>query len=114
MPEKIKRPELLEGRTHKIVLECGNFYITINKKDDKIIETFMQLGKAGGCAYSQLEALSRIISLALRCDVDCEKIIKQLEGIRCPLRSISKGCEYFSCADAIAKVLKIESQVDKD
>ena len=103
---KTKRPEVTQGETTKIKLDCGNIYITVNKVNGDPFEIFIHLGKAGGCAYSQLEALARMVSLAMQYKIPNEDIIKQLEGIRCPSATIYRGIKYFSCADAIAKVLK--------
>jgi len=64
------------------------------------------MGKAGGCAMSQLEAMGRLLSLALRSGIDTNSIIEQLRGIRCPSPSWEKGGRIFSCSDAIARVLE--------
>ena len=64
------------------------------------------MGKAGGCAASQLEAVGRLVSLALRSGIDIKSIIDQLEGIRCPSPSWEKGGRIFSCADGLAKVIE--------
>ena len=66
----------------------------------------MQMGKAGGCAASQLEAIGRLVSLALRSGVDQKTIVEQLRGIRCPVPSWDKGARIFSCADAVSRVLE--------
>ena len=67
----------------------------------------MQMGKAGGCAMSQLEAIGRLVSLALRSGVNLDSIIDQLRGIRCPSPSWEKGGgRIFSCSDAIARVME--------
>ena len=67
----------------------------------------MQMGKSGGCAASQLEAIGRLISTSIRAGVDPEAIIRQLKGIRCPSPSWEKGgTRIFSCADAIARVVE--------
>jgi len=66
----------------------------------------MSMGKAGGCAMSQLEAIGRLVSLALRSGVETASIVEQLRGIRCPSPSWEKGGRIFSCSDAIARVLE--------
>lgn len=102
------RPEVMHGTTTKINTGCGNLYITINEDEEgHPFEVFMQMGKAGGCAASQLEAIGRLVSLALRSGIDPVPIIEQLRGIRCPSPSWETGgAKIFSCADAIARVLE--------
>jgi len=102
------RPVVTNGTTTKVATGCGNLYITINI-DDKTLpfEVFIQMGKAGGCAASQLEAIGRLVSLALRSGVENSKIVEQLRGIRCPSPSWEKSGRIFSCADAIARVLEL-------
>jgi ribonucleoside-diphosphate reductase alpha chain len=102
------RPTVTTGTTTKVTTGCGNLYITINVDDNNMpFEVFIQMGKAGGCAASQLEAVGRLVSLALRSGVENKKIIDQLRGIRCPSPSWEKGGRIFSCADAIARVLEL-------
>ena len=102
------RPVVTTGTTTKVTTGCGNLYITINVDDRGMpFEVFIQMGKAGGCAASQLEAVGRLVSLALRSGVENKKIIDQLRGIRCPSPSWEKGGRIFSCADAIARVLEL-------
>ncbi len=102
------RPVVTTGTTTKVTTGCGNLYITINVDDKEMpFEVFIQMGKAGGCAASQLEAIGRLVSLALRSDVENKKIIDQLRGIRCPSPSWETGGRIFSCADAIARVLEL-------
>jgi ribonucleoside-diphosphate reductase alpha chain len=101
------RPEVIIGTTSKMGTGCGNLYITLNQDDEgNFFEVFTQMGKAGGCAGSQLEAVGRLISLALRGGIDLKIIIEQLKGIRCPSPSWANGKKIFSCADAIAQVLE--------
>jgi ribonucleoside-diphosphate reductase alpha chain len=64
------------------------------------------MGKAGGCAASQSEALSRLISYALRCGSDLAHIINQLKGIRCHQIAWDKGNQILSCADAIGQAIE--------
>jgi len=111
------RPEVIIGTTTKVSTGCGNLYVTINVDEEgRPFELFTQMGKAGGCAGSQLEAIGRLVSLGFRSGVEVKSIIEQLRNIRCPSPSWEKGQRIFSCADAIARVIErrlVNSQVVK-
>jgi ribonucleoside-diphosphate reductase alpha chain len=100
-----KRPDSIQGTTRKIGTGCGNLYVTINDDEHGAFELFAQIGKAGGCAASQTEAIGRLISLALRAGVDPKALSKQLKGVRCPSPAWNNGDKVFSCADGISKAL---------
>ena len=113
------RPEVTRGITEKVVIGCGNLYVTVNYDDEGICEVFANLGRAGGCP-SQSEATSRLISTALRSGLDVNAIIEQLKGIRCHStlrqRALNNNIKVLSCPDAIGKVLekvaKIKAEED--
>jgi len=105
------RPNVTIGTTTKVSTGCGSLYVTINEDEKGLpFEVFMSMGKAGGCAMSQLEAIGRLVSLALRSGIDTNSIIEQLRGIRCPSPSWEKGGRIFSCSDAIARVIERRMQ----
>lgn len=102
-----KRPAVIKGSTRLMKTGCGNLYVTINEDESgKPFEVFTNIGKAGGCASSQAEAIGRLISLALRSNIDSEEIVKQLKGISCHQHSWSEGGKILSCSDAIAKAIE--------
>lgn len=112
VPVKIvpkKRPDVIRGTTHCIKTGCGNLYVTINSNENNTpFEVFNHIGKAGGCAASQSEAIGRLLSLALRCDIAVDQIIKQLKGISCHQPSWAAGGKISSCADAVAKAMELQ------
>jgi ribonucleoside-diphosphate reductase alpha chain len=109
------RPIQMKGATMRMMTGCGKLYVTINEDDQGLFEVFSQMGKSGGCAMSQSEAISRLISLSLRSGVDIEAILKQIKGIRCPSPFLTKGGMVLSCPDAIAKALELylKGKLDK-
>ncbi len=104
------RPRTTRGVTERVTTGCGNLYVTVNFDDKGPCEVFSSLGKAGGCASAQLEAMCRLISLALRAGVDAKAIVKHLRGIRCPSIAWDEGQAVLSCADAIGMVLQKYTQ----
>jgi ribonucleoside-diphosphate reductase alpha chain len=104
---KKPRPQKLPGATYSIRTGCGIMYVIVNEDQEQIFEVFATMGKAGGCASSQVESIGRLISLALRSNVDPNQIVKQLSGISCHQSLIVDNVKIMSCADAIAKIIKL-------
>jgi ribonucleoside-diphosphate reductase alpha chain len=100
------RPEITHGITQRMETGCGHMYVTINTDEHGACEVFLQMGKVGGCASAQLEALARLCSLALRSDIKVEAIIRQLKGIRCQSPMWRKGKMITSCGDAVGQALE--------
>ena len=100
-----KRPETTHGVTRRVRTGEGNLYITINEDARGPREVFTTIGKAGGVASTQAEAISRLISLALRSGVDAQEIVKQLKGISGPSPTWENGRLILSTPDAIGQAL---------
>ena len=62
---------------------CGKLFVIMNDDEFGPREVFANMGKAGGCASSNTEALGRLISLALKKGASAQEIVDQLKGIRC-------------------------------
>ena len=99
------RPNTTIGSTRRIRTGEGTLYITINEDENGLCEVFTTIGKAGGNAAAQSEAISRLISLSLRSGVDPNAIIKQLKGISGPNPTWEDGRLILSTPDAIGKSL---------
>ncbi len=110
MSQKIiprKRPDVIKGTTRLMKTGCGNIYVTINEDEEgHLFELFTSMGKAGGCAASQSEAIGRLVSLAFRSNIEPDEVIKQLKGIMCHSPTWYEGGRILSCSDAIANALQ--------
>ena len=101
------RPTIVNGTTVKIKTGCGNMYVTINENEGKIFEVFAKLGKSGSCPTSNIEAITRLITIAVQNGSDINVLIKHLLGIRCTNPIGIKNNQILSCSDAIGKVLSV-------
>jgi ribonucleoside-diphosphate reductase alpha chain len=106
-PEMRKRPAILKGVTRKIDSPLGDMYVTINEDEEgRPFEVFVALGKAGGPAMADAEAIGRLISLALRSGISLRSVHKQLRGISSD-RAVGFGAnKVLSSPDAIAQVVE--------
>jgi len=101
------REDVIHGSTRKVRTGCGNLYVTVNEDEEgRLFEIFNQIGKAGGCAASQSEAIGRLVSLAFRSGIEPEDIIRQLKGISCHTPVWYREGKVLSCSDAVAKALE--------
>jgi len=99
------RPVATNGETRRIRTGEGSLYITINEDNEGLCEVFTTIGKAGGNAAAQSEAISRLISLALRSGVNPHSVVRQLKGISGPNPTWENGRLILSTPDAIGKAL---------
>ncbi len=85
---------------------CGKLFVIMNDDERGPREVFANMGKAGGCASSNTEALGRLISLALKKGASPSEIVDQLKGIRCHVPYGMGPNATLSCADAIGKAIE--------
>ena len=110
--EVIKAPNIANGITYKFVSGCGNVYLNVTHDDEgNINQTFTNKGSSGTCKSNQ-EAVSRLISLALRGGISIDKVIDQLKSVdvcssytnaKAKGKPVSKGA---SCPHAMAYILE--------
>lgn len=107
------RPESIPSFTEKVQLGCGKtLYLTVGVlKNGKIFEVHAKLGKPGVCQGTFVDAMSRMITIALRTRVDPLIIIRELEdSLFCDKPTFNHGLlgkrASKSCADIIAAILK--------
>ncbi len=100
-----ERPRQTRGITERVRTGHGNMYVTVNLDDvGNPFEVFGTMGKAGGCDAALLEAVSRLVSLALRAGIDTGEVTRQLRGITC-CPAWDDGTLVRSGPDAVAIVL---------
>ena len=100
--QKRSRPELLRGTTRRLETPLGTLYVTITEDErGQPFEIFMSLGKAGGALMADVEALGRLISLALRSGIPMREIYRQIRGISSD-RTLGLGVnKVLSVPDAV-------------
>ncbi|MGD9202067.1 MAG: adenosylcobalamin-dependent ribonucleoside-diphosphate reductase [Chitinispirillia bacterium] len=104
----IKTPDILSAVRIRQNTPFGHMHvsITVDPDTEKELEVFAQLGKAGDIAMSDLEAISRLISLYLRSGGALVQVINQLEGIGSHLSIPTKDGRVMSIADGLGKTLQ--------
>jgi ribonucleoside-diphosphate reductase alpha chain len=104
---QIKRPRIVPATTSKIKLVCGvNMYVHITELDGKVFEVFANIGKAGGCAYCMIQAITTAVTMGLRNGVPVDVYAKHFKGSACPNLTYDEGNKYHSCVDAIGQLLE--------
>jgi ribonucleoside-diphosphate reductase alpha chain len=103
---KRARPDKLRGTTIRKETPLGTMFVNITEDDKgQPFEVFINLGKAGGSAMADAEAMGRMISLALRSGIPLMEIHKQLRGISSD-RAVGLGPhKVLSVPDAIGIAL---------
>lgn len=113
-PIRLKpRPNVLNGRTHKVMTPLGKAFISINEdQNGDIFEVFINVGRAGSDVTADAEAIGRLISLTFRIPSEyssnqvAQKVITQLRGIGGSSSTGFGADRVRSLADAVAKVIE--------
>ena len=104
--QKRSRPDKLRGTTIRRETPLGVMFVNVTEDEKgQPFEVFINLGKAGGSAMADAEALGRMISLALRSGIPLMEIHKQLRGISSD-RAVGLGPnKVLSMPDAVGQAL---------
>jgi ribonucleoside-diphosphate reductase alpha chain len=104
---KRSRPDKLRSTSIRKETPLGIMFVHITEDDrGQPFEVFVTLGKAGGSAMADAEAVGRLISLALRSGIPLPEIHRQLRGISSD-RAVGLGPnKVLSMPDAIGLALE--------
>ncbi len=100
-------PEVTSSLRVRQLTPFGNMHvhITVDPRTECELEVFAQLGKGGDLAYSDLEAICRMVSLWLRSGGSLGHVIQQLQGIGSSLQVATKDGRILSLPDGLARAL---------
>lgn len=100
------------GANVKKITSCGKLHINVARdREGNLVELYVS-GSKGGICMANINAISRLVSLALRSGIKVDEIVDQLKGIDCRACMASKAKGFnldgISCPDIIGKVLQQE------
>ncbi len=104
---KRSRPDVLRGTTIRKDTPLGVMFVNITEDEKgQPFELFLNLGKAGGSAMADAEAIGRLVSLALRSGIPLMEVHRQLRGISSD-RAVGLGPnKVLSMPDAVGIALE--------
>jgi ribonucleoside-diphosphate reductase alpha chain len=104
---KRSRPEVLRSTSLRKETPLGVMFVHITEDDKgQPFEVFINLGKAGGAAMADAEAIGRLISLSLRSGIPLKEVHRQLRGISSD-RAVGLGpSKVMSLPDAVGLALE--------
>jgi hypothetical protein len=98
-----ERPTRLVTFTVEVKTGCGTAYCTATPyAPGEYFEIKGLLGKTGNCSAAFLDALSRMVTVAINLGYDPKEVVRSLREIRCP--NDSKFLK--SCPAALARTIK--------
>jgi ribonucleoside-diphosphate reductase alpha chain len=100
--KKRARPDTLRGTTMRMETPLGTMFVNVTEDEKgQPFEVFINLGKAGGAAMADVEAMGRLISLSLRSGIPIQEVHKQLRGIASDRATGMGPNKVLSVPDAI-------------
>ena len=106
-----KRPEVLQGKTHKIRVEgCASLYATLNREEGELRELMLNIGKKGTCQNTCFYAIGVLFSIIFELGVSTDKLLKTIKkhfiDIRCECGN--------SCFDKLGRIILDELQKEEE
>lgn len=98
-------PEVLKSSTIKVTTPDGPMFFTILENDNKPVSVDIVMGKAGSSIQAWSQALSHVITLALRSGIDILTIAEDISGITSDKTTFNSGRTVRSVPDAIAQAI---------
>lgn len=96
------RPKVVSGVTKKINCDCGDFYLTINQGEGRIVEILIRPEKPQGCEGTGFNTIARLVSLCFQAGIPLEVITEQLAAVKCQQHTDGS---LKSIGQALAQVL---------
>lgn len=105
--KKRARPDRLRSMSIRKETPLGTMFVHVSEDDrGQPFDVFINLGKAGGSAMADAEAMGRLISLALRSGIPLQEVVRQMRGISSD-RAVGLGpSKVLSVPDAIGIALE--------
>lgn len=106
MPERFQRPPTLASVTHRVPTAHGTLWVSVSFSQDRPIEVFATIGKAGSCDTAYLASITRLASVALQYGVPLLEIVDQMRKVSCHPYMVGSDTENTSPTDAIGHILE--------
>lgn len=100
-------PDVLKSNTVKVLTPDGAMFFTIVENNSKPVGVDIVMGKAGSSIQAWAQALSHIITLALRSGVNISVIAEEVSGITSDKIAMNGDKTVRSVPDAIAQSILI-------
>ncbi|MGH7560173.1 MAG: vitamin B12-dependent ribonucleotide reductase [Gemmatimonadales bacterium] len=105
--QKRLRPDVLRSTSRRLESPLGTMYVNITEDEKgQPFEVFINLGKAGGALMADVEAMGRLISLALRSGIPIQEVRRQLRGISSDRATGLGPNKVLSVPDAVGIALE--------
>lgn len=98
-------PEVLKSSTVKCSTPDGSMFFTIVENNGKPIGVDIVIGKAGSSIQAWAQAISKLITVALRNNIELSAIAEELSGITSDKLSFSGERAVRSVPDAITQAI---------